>query len=215
MKKIMFNDEYGLTKAVLEGRKTMMRRMAYNGDTKNPCIEWRRLTPHQRRQSQSKDIRIAVISTYALGEDLAVSQSYKDAGVEFIELYDRVLHDIRPPKGKEKWGYTKRMAGYTNKMFVRADLMPHRIRITDIKVERLQDISDEDCMKEGVGQEYNVPKMEGTRLHDMYTFPCANGSVDVFETPREAFAALIDRVSGRGTWDSNPYVFVYSFELIK
>lgn len=215
MKKIMFNDEYGLTKAVLEGRKTMTRRMAYNSDTKNPCTEWRRLTPYQRRQAQNKDIRIAAISTYTLGEYLAVEQSYKDAGVEFIELYDRVLHGIRPQKGKEKWGYTKRMSGYTNKMFVRADLMPNIIRITDIKVELLQDISDEDCMKEGVGQEYNVPEMEGTRLHDMYTFPCADGSVDVFETPREAFAALIDRVSGRDTWDSNPYVFVYSFELIK
>ena len=199
MKKIMFNDRYGLTKAVLEGRKTMTRRMAYNSDTKNPCTEWRRLTPYQRRQAQNKDIRIAAISTYALGEDLAVAQSYRDAGIGFIDLYAGVLQGIPAPKGKEKWGFTKRMPGYTNKMFVRADLMPHSIRITDIKVERLQDISDEDCMKEGVGQEYNVPEMEGTRIHDMYTFHCSDGSVDVFETPREAFAALIDRVSGRGT----------------
>lgn len=37
---------------------------------------------------------------------------------------------------------------------------------------------------------------------------------DGFDTPREAFAALIDKVSGKGTWESNPYVFVYEFELI-
>ena len=30
----------------------------------------------------------------------------------------------------------------------------------------------------------------------------------------EAFAALIDKVSGKGTWESDPYVFVYEFELI-
>lgn len=29
MKKIMFNDRYGLTEAVLDGRKTQTRRIAY------------------------------------------------------------------------------------------------------------------------------------------------------------------------------------------
>ena len=36
-----------------------------------------------------------------------------------------------------------------------------------------------------------------------------------FFTPRAAFASLIDKVSGKGTWEENPYVFVYSFQLIK
>ena len=35
-------------------------------------------------------------------------------------------------------------------MFVKADLMPRHIEFTDRKVERLQDISDEDCLKEGI-----------------------------------------------------------------
>lgn len=35
------------------------------------------------------------------------------------------------------------------------------------------------------------------------------------DTPREAFAALIDKVSGKGTWESNPYVWAYEFELMK
>lgn len=36
-----------------------------------------------------------------------------------------------------------------------------------------------------------------------------------FNTPREAYAALIDRISGKGLFQSNPYVFVYEFTLIK
>ena len=36
-----------------------------------------------------------------------------------------------------------------------------------------------------------------------------------FDTPREAYAALIDKVSGRGTWLANPWVFVYEFELVQ
>lgn len=32
---------------------------------------------------------------------------------------------------------------------------------------------------------------------------------------RAAFAELIDRVSGRGTYDRNPYVVAYEFELLR
>lgn len=32
---------------------------------------------------------------------------------------------------------------------------------------------------------------------------------------KKTFSKLIDKVSGKGTWDSNPYVFVYDFELVK
>ncbi len=34
-------------------------------------------------------------------------------------------------------------------------------------------------------------------------------------SPREAFALLIDRVSGKGTWEKNPWVVAYKFELLK
>lgn len=35
MKKIMFNDRYGLTQAVIEGRKTMTRRLAASSPSKH------------------------------------------------------------------------------------------------------------------------------------------------------------------------------------
>lgn len=35
------------------------------------------------------------------------------------------------------------------------------------------------------------------------------------DTPREAFAALIDKVSDRGTWDGNPWVEAHEFDLLK
>lgn len=37
MKKIMFNDLYGLTEAVLDGRKTQTRRIAYEKPFKYYC----------------------------------------------------------------------------------------------------------------------------------------------------------------------------------
>ena len=86
-------------------------------------------------------------------------------------------------------------------------------------MERLQDITDEDCLKEGV-QEVCVSNNWGnSATHWEYRIPYEDslGRTKLLRgaTPREVFAILIDRVSGRGTWDSNPYVFVYEFELLK
>jgi hypothetical protein len=33
-------------------------------------------------------------------------------------------------------------------------------------------------------------------------------------TPVQSYSTLIDKISGKGAWDSNPFVWVYDFELI-
>ena len=121
---------------------------------------------------------------YKAGEIVAVAQCYLDVG---CPQFDKFGRDV---------------SGNTNKMFVKAELMPHHIRITDVKVERLQSISEEDALKEGICE-----------LAFDYYLP--NGYEKSFSMPREAFAYLIDKVSGKGTWQSNPYVWVYDFELVK
>lgn len=35
-----------------------------------------------------------------------------------------------------------------------------------------------------------------------------------FSSPQRAYADLIDKISGKGTWESNPWVGAYSFELV-
>ena len=102
------------------------------------------------------------------------------------------------------------LAGWNNKMFTKAELMPHQIRITGIRCERLQDISDAECMKEGVRVEF---AKNGRLMY--YYFDIKRWREVWFDTPREAFAALIDRVSGKGTWEHNPWVIVYEFDLVK
>ena len=181
MKKIMFNDKYGLTQAVLEGRKTQTRRI---------------LLPHtvqELRNGNNYQEVIMLYSGYKVGEVVAVAQRYKDITLEMPVKFDPEL---------------TKQPGWTNKMFTKADLMPHRIRITNIRVERLQDISEEDCIAEGILKAHNV-RLEGVTY---WYYGLANSS---FRTPQQAYASLIDRISGKGTWESNPWVFVYDFELIK
>ena len=134
---------------------------------------------------------------YFIGEEVAIAQSYFDCGTKWAREHIDIASDLI------------KKSGYRNKMFVKAEKMPHRIRITNIRIERLQDISDEDCLKEGIVERYITAGVVGYYLDTrLYSKP-------VFRTPREAFAALIDKVSGKGTWDSNPYVFGYDFKLVK
>ena len=197
MKKIMFNDRYGLTQAVLDGRKTMTRRIIKGEFEKITAFS---TTYGWYYDGETKDGEtIEIQPQYWEGEKVAVAQPYKDTDVLSFNAY--------LPDGLKRHKEMLSSAGYRNKMFVRADLMPHRIRITNIKVERLQDISEEDCMKEGLLAGEQEPRMYGFRLPE--------GTVLSFLTPREAFASLIDRISGKGTWERNPWVYAYEFKLIK
>ncbi len=134
-----------------------------------------------------------VYPKYQVGEEVAIAQSYQKVFDTVGTMNVPQLHEI-PFNHK----------GWHNKMFVRADLMPHRIWIANIRVERLQDIIDEDCIKEGVKLHKGRFLIENEKGVAFYT-----------NSARLAFKYLINKLSGKRTWDSNPYVFVYDFELIK
>lgn len=136
---------------------------------------------------------------YKVGEIVAIAQRYK-------ELYPNADFEM---VGN---GFMTESAGWNNKMFVRANLMPHHIKITDVKIERLQDISDEDCLKEGVR---SFEGHENAILHGIKEHYTILNTFYVFDTPREAYAKLIDKISGKGTWESNPWVSAYSFKLVE
>lgn len=200
MQKIMFNDKYGLTEAVLAKRKTQTRRIINNKEMlefirkfnspASPFLVYDRFVfnPDLRK----KIINNRRVMCYQKNETVAIAQSYAD---------------ITPQADWANCMTRKEEIGWNNKMFVRAEDMPHHIRITKIRIECLQDIKSEDCLKEGIWRAHDVGH-EGTTY---WYHGLANSS---FRTPQDAYASLIDRISGKCTWVNNPYVFVYDFELI-
>lgn len=199
MKKIMFNDHYGLTQAVLEGRKTQTRRIVY---TQNGFVVFDNEDFRLKKLDNGQALLTLCnnrfkTAHYKIGETIAIAQSYKTIQ-EYLRKVTGTDLELKSELSQSK--------GYTNKIFVRADHMPHHIRITNIRVERLQDISEKDCLAEGIWEAHDVG-LEGVTY--WYT-GLANSP---YRTAREAYAALIDKISGKGTWDSNPYVFVYDFEI--
>ena len=234
MKKVMFNDKYGLTKAVLEGRKTMTRRVANFNPVDSPLVSFNVLPYNkvsesvviQRLWRGSYNTSHHLTPKYKVGEVVAVAQNYNEVFDEFATIV--YLQDKPTPDNFKAFGeqsdvtLPKTMPGWNNKMFVKADFMPHQIRITNVRVERLQDISDEDCIREGVQCFYTPGGIKyfggGQTVPEEYRERIKTGEIEVaggFNSAREAFAALIDKVSGKGVWKSNPFVFVYEFELVK
>lgn len=159
MKKIMFNDRYGLTQAVINRVKTQTRRIEKD--------------PQKPR--------------FSVGEVVAVAESYS-----YLGMVSR-----------------KDVPGWKNKMFVRAEDMKHQIRITGIRKERLQDISEEDCLAEGI----EFMDEADASTFSFYDYKRQDWLDSL--SPRDAYATLIELISGRGTWESNPFVVVYEFELIR
>mgnify|MGYP004618783029 FL=1 len=203
MKKIMFNNKYRLTRAVLEGRKTQTRRIAYIGNATiidcGICVEQKNIG----RATLFRRIDEIAHSRYCIGEEVAVAQAYCEL-VSEADINEEEINKLRCSKG------------WTNKMYVKADLMPHRIRITDIRAERLQDISEDDCLAEGIKEIYETNVDDPKEFYGYAFLPDASPCpAHCYCEAQEAYAALIDKISGKGTWESNPYVFVYEFELIK
>lgn len=195
-KKIMFDDNYGLTQAVLESRKTMTRKIIPLTDTDKTYLD----------TAFDWDIRERVIidryAKYKVGEVVAVAQSYKSIFKESLSYTIPRWHWLDDHIGEK---------GFDNKMFVKACEMPHHIQITNIKIERLQDISEEDCLREGLQEYFPYPNIK-VRTFQYFK----RGIVRKRISPASrCFAYLIDDICGKGTWVKNPYVFVYSFKLIK
>lgn len=212
MKKIMFNDKYRLTQAVFEGRKTQTRRIipkdffSLTWDKRDDTLVY------ENSMGDFIDVRNSRYALYKAGEVVTIAQSYCSIADELNDLDNAtcVEHYEQNVEKASEYMLLIEHPGFYNKMFVAPDMMIHQILITNVRVERLQDISDEDCLKEGIYEDSGDDEFPPSIFYEF------EGNKDNgFDTPREAFAALIDKVSGKGTWERNPYVFVYDFELVK
>lgn len=234
MQKINFNDRYGLTQAVIEGRKTNTRRFELDADSEyiarhyNPIYKPQHCYYRDSRgmcQLINSNTRKLFIPRYKVGEVVAVAQRYSTIAAGHPDVDTFLLQVSKAHKISIESMHE--LAGWNNKMFTKAELMPHQIRITGIKCEGLQDISDEDCIREGVNGGY-IEEVNGGYIgyyvpgikcrdwkKESHVETTDGGVWKLFPTPRKAFASLIDKVSGRGTWDLNLLAAAYEFELVK
>lgn len=200
MKKILFNDD--LTEAVLKGWKNQTRRIVKDSHLRK-ILHIPKYADRNFEEliegctcNDAALYGVELFAPFAKGEEVAIAQRYKDIwGEDYLPAHIENEMLLLIHEGSK---------GISNKMFVRAELMPHHIEITGVRIERLQDISEEDCLKEGIRG--RISDLSGTCVY-------SNGNGSTFSSAKLAFASLIDKTCGKGTWNKNPFVFVYDFKL--
>lgn len=137
---------------------------------------------------------------YEVGEIVAIKQCYRDIMIyNFTSDLSKYIDNITLYRGQ---------AGWNNKMFVKNELMPHHIRITSVKKCRLQDITDEECLREGINKRVIRPFNKDVNAYCFF-----NSRLNA--TPKQAFAELIRKLNKKGYWESNPDGYAYEFELVR
>lgn len=195
----MFNENYGLESASIEGWKQRTSRIPKLTDEDKEYLDTATFFDWNIR----KDNILKHYAKYKVGDVVAIAQSYS-----FITRNMKSDDYVSPRYSAflSKGPHLQADGGWDNKMYVRADLMPYRIRITDVRLEHLQDITDGDCLKEGIKMDLDTAGMCA-----MYYFIGCKPS-EIYTNPRSAFAALINKICGKNTWKNNPYVIVYWYK---
>jgi len=151
---------------------------------------------------------------YKVGEIVYMKEPY----ILFQETYSELKQTESGLTIAYKYGNTNTLeeitgdteAKWRNKLFMPEYAARYFIVITGVRAERLQDISEEDCLKEGIGYAPIQKLSWSEKLTPMWS----NG-FNRYSTPQKAYAALIDKINGKGTWERNPFVCAYDFKSVK
>lgn len=91
------------------------------------------------------------------------------------------------------------------------------LTVTDVRVQPLQDCSEEDAIAEGISfrvwdveEGDDAEMIEGWSSDPALAFRCGVGT-----TAREGYATLWNNINGVGAWDANPWVVAVSFDVRK
>lgn len=204
MKPILFSTE--MVHAILDGRKTQTRRLGGLDDlnksifsdfeeiidrgvfkirlkpqVKGHCI----LTP----KFQKDDI-LWVRETWKFSPEQCVWQKYS-----YKADYPNVLSELG------KWKSSIHMPKEAARIF---------LKITNVRCERLHDISEDDAIAEGCSLYGPFGEYKGS-IH-----PNGGGMrYRAYSTAKRAFQCIWESINGDQSWKENPFVWVYEFEIIE
>ena len=109
---------------------------------------------------------------------------------------------------------------YVNSMFMPKALSRCTIEITDVRVQQVRDISEEDARAEGMSPNWADDYLTGWNPEEHGFLPLnwekLHGEDDegVFYTARDAFLATWDYLNPANPVESNPWVVAYTFENV-
>lgn len=189
-----------MVRAILEGRKTVTRRVV----TPQPDFLGSMVDPYTPFKTLDAGLHARITCPYGEpGDRLWVRETWglqvrSYGGARASSLFTAL--PIRTPSIASRLrGASTQLSG--SQAFTCAGTRRILLEITAVRVERLQDISEEQAKAEGVRD-------------------AGEGSFDVEDSkhfaadPRESFASLWSSINGESSWDANPWVWVVEFKRV-
>lgn len=222
-----------MVRALLDGRKTQTRRLLklrgypgffQFGVSDTPGYDW-----HFRRKDHVwedyEHTRILGFLQYQLGDRLWVRENFQahswasdcvtiryqaetrtkgfTAQIEQIPYPDGEKNSFKfiAPKGPDYWRPSIHMPRWASRL---------TLNVTDVRIERLQDITSDDAEAEGLlCGETEGGDLVWSGVHQTYPIP----EQHCHHWPEEAFAELWNSINGPDAWSTNPWVVAVSFDV--
>lgn len=209
---ILFNTD--MVRAILEGRKTVTRRICKDAneltvpDMSFYDAEKRTYAVHNYADKEHTE-KLSVAERTCLicpGDILYVRETWhkykkrvgKGEGCHVAELYGYKASIANSEDANEPWKPSIHMPKEAARIW---------LKVNDVRVERLQDMSDDDCEKEGLE---NFCKKCSALFSNCDT--CLNDG-GIKEDFKELWNSTIKKSDlDRYGWDANPWVWVIEFE---
>ncbi|PLG60585.1 hypothetical protein [Klebsiella pneumoniae] len=213
---MIFNSE--MVRAILDGRKTQTRRLVKGTDgAVKFCKEWDIngeeifVVLGEKDHTGMNPVLGAISCPFgAVGDRIWVREAFRvhsratDVATLVYKASERnswteQTHRVpvavcNKPATPEKWTPSLHMPRWASRIL---------LEIIDVRVERLNAISQEDAQAEG---------MELTGWRPTYSDPDSGGEV---WTPYDNFAQLWESIYGEESWKANPWVWVIEFKRIE
>jgi hypothetical protein len=202
---ILFNGD--MVRAILEGRKTQTRRVVKPQPGNDNRIRW----PGRKNiVINIRDDRVPQLCPYGQpGGRLWVRETHAIVPRTAYAMSDGADQVLRPDDSHDaavfkagwelsppgRWRPSIHMPRWASRI---------TLEVTDVRVERLQDISEEDAKAEGVW------KYGDEDCWEIYTKTTSFGT----SCPRRSFESLWQSINGPDSWNANPWVWVIEFRRL-
>lgn len=193
-----------MVRALLEGRKTQTRRVIKEAARMIHQEKWE-VRAHAGEfghyQVGAEQPSAILKPKYSPGDLLWVRETWSHTGTgvwKIADIYQALDGNVVYRADSDNPGI-----GYFSSIHMPRWASRLTLRVTDVRAQRLQDISEEDAIQEGAGQYTSQSPIQ--RAFN----PEWKGSY------KRGFQVVWDNINGTESWDANPWVWVYSFEVIK
>lgn len=198
-KPILFNTE--MVQAILEGRKTVTRRVI----KPQPIAGIRKsvFVPSGIEDGHGREIKLL----YKVGDILYVRETWQllPSGFDEIPPEYWYIYKATDELSDEctRWRPSIHMPKKAARIF---------LKVTDVRVERLQDITDEDCIAEGI-KPVRVPGSTNYREEREFQIACGIATIEKYEELWDSTIKKQDLY--KYGWEGNPWVWVIEFERVR